>query len=124
MLSRELFIETIEKIKQQYQHDVRCSKLLSQIYPNAFEANLMYQNNLLVNQIVKILQVELNDELPHSLVEFFIWELDFGKKQKQGNCSAWRKDGSAIDLSDAGKLYDFLIENMEDNKQSSNSNQD
>lgn len=31
-MNRELFIETIEKIEQQHLHDVKCSKLLGQVY--------------------------------------------------------------------------------------------
>ena len=44
-MNRELFIETIEKIEQQHLHDVKCSKLLGQVYSNGFEANLMYEKS-------------------------------------------------------------------------------
>jgi hypothetical protein len=110
IMNRELFIETIEKIEQQHLHDVKCSKLLGQVYSNGFEANLMYENHLLMNQVIKILQVQMNDENGHhSWIEYFLWELDFGKKNKE--LQAFRQDNSIIDLSDAGKLYDYLTEN-------------
>ena len=108
-MNRELFIETIEKIEQQHLHDVKCSKLLGQVYSNGFEANLMYDNHLLMKQLVKLLQVDFNDEHEHSLIEYFIWELDYCKKNKE--LQAFRQDNSIIDLSDAGKLYDYLTEN-------------
>ena len=58
----------------------------------------------------KILQVQMNDENGHhSWIEYFLWELDFGKKNKE--LQAFRQDNSIIDLSDAGKLYDYLTEN-------------
>jgi len=109
-MNRELFIETIEKIEQQHLHDVKCSKLLGQVYSNGFEANLMYENHLLMNQVIIILQVQMNDENGHhSWIGYFLWELDFGKKNKE--LQAFRQDNSIIDLSDAGKLYDYLTEN-------------
>lgn len=110
-MNKDLFIETIEKIKQQHLHDVKCSELLNQVYSNGFQANLMYENHLLMNQVIKILQVQMNDENGHhSWIEYFLWELDFGKKNKE--LQAFRQDNSVIDLSDAGKLYDYLTENI------------
>lgn len=109
-MNKELFIETIEKIKQQHLHDVKCSELLNQVYSNGFQANLMYENHLLMNQVIKILQVQMNDENGHhSWIEYFMWELDFGVKNDK--LKAYRQDDSEIDLSDSDKLYDFLTEN-------------
>ena len=70
----------------------------------------MYKNHLLTGQLIKILQEQMQDNHAHSWIEYFMFELEYGKKK--GNNSAWRKDGRVIDLSDAGKLYDFLIENL------------
>ena len=110
-MNKDLFIETIEKIKQQHLHDVKCSELLNQVYSNGFQANLMYENHLLMNQVIKILQVQMNDENGHhSWIEYFMWELDFGIKNDK--LKAYRQDNSEIDLSDAGKLYDYLTENI------------
>lgn len=109
MITKELFIESIEAIRKQHEHDVECSLVLKKIYANAFTTNLLYDNHILSNQLTKILQVALNDEHEHSWIEYYMWEMDFGKK----DLGVWRKDGSKVDLSDAGKLYDFLIENME-----------
>ena len=51
----------------------------------------------------------MNDENgEHSWIEYFLWELDFGNKNKE--LQVFRQDNSIIDLSDAGKLYDFLME--------------
>jgi hypothetical protein len=110
MLSRELFIETIEAIKKQYEHDISCSQIISKVYSNGFEANLMYDNHYIMNQLVKLLQVAFNDETEYSMIEYFLWELDFGKKNNK--LSAYRADKTKIDLSDAGKLYDYLTENI------------
>lgn len=110
MFNKELFIETIEAIKKQYEHDINCSKIIGKVYPNAFKANLMYENHYIMNQLVKLLQVAYNDETEYSMIEYFMWELDFGNKND--TLSAYRADKSKIDLSDAGKLYDYLTENI------------
>ncbi|OQY76055.1 MAG: hypothetical protein B6D44_00230 [Ignavibacteriales bacterium UTCHB2] len=106
MFNKDLFIESIEAIKKQYEHDVNCSQIMGKIYPNAFEANLMYENHYIMNQLIKVLQVAFNDDHEYSMIEYFLWELDFGKKND--TLSAYRADKSKIDLSDAGKLYDYL----------------
>lgn len=110
MLSKELFIETIEAIKKQYEHDINCSQIISKVYSNGFEANLMYENHYIMNQLIKLLQVAFNDETEYSMIEYFLWELDFGKKNNE--LSAYRADKSKIDLSNAGKLYDYLTEKI------------
>lgn len=113
VISKELFVETIEKIKQQYNHDLQCAEKLKDVFPNAFIANLMYENHYIMNQLVKLLQVAFNDETEYSMIEYFLWELDFGKKNNE--LSAYRADKSKIDLSNAGKLYDYLTENITTN---------
>lgn len=105
--SRELFIETIEKIRQQYVHDIMCSNKLKDVFPNAFTPNLMYENHLIMNQLVKLLQVSFNDEHEHSWIEYFMWELDFGVKNDK--LKATDKNGRNIPLSTPSELYDCLV---------------
>lgn len=104
-MSRELFSETIEILKKQRAHDRKCSKAFSVILPNDFISN--YDNSLLENQLVKLLQIAMDDEFKHSWIDYFMHELDFGRDYKEG--CATMKDGSNIDLSSADSLYDFLV---------------
>lgn len=104
--SKEVFVETISKIKQQYEWDKDCSEKLKSVFPNAFKANLMYENHLVMNQIVKLLQVAFNDNHEHSWIEYFLWELNFGEENYR--LKATDKDGKNIPLSTAGELYDLL----------------
>lgn len=106
VISKELFVETIEKIKQQHNHDLQCAEKLKDVFPNAFTANLMYENHLIMNQLVKLLQVQLNDENEHSWIEYFMWELDFGAKNDK--YKATDKNGNNIPLLNASELYDLL----------------
>lgn len=102
--SRELFVETIGELEKQYDHDRKCSEAFRVILPNDYVTN--YQNHMVCNQIIKLLQIAMNDEHQHSWIEYYIHELDFGKEYTVG--CARTKDGENIDLSNAGSLWDYL----------------
>ena len=102
---KKTFVETIAQIKEQIKHDSKCSKAFMVVMPNDFISG--YDNHRLQNQLLKILQIAFDDLHKESWIEYFIWELDFGKKYKHGCAS--NADGSNINLSSAGKLWEFLI---------------
>ena len=108
-MTRELFIESIEALRKQYEYDNEFAKKLSEVFTNAFEANLLPENHLINNALMKILQVENNDlelcDYGQSWIEYFCFELDFGVKYKDGMIT---DKGKNIDFSDSGKLWDYL----------------
>jgi len=109
-MDKELFIEAIEAIQKQLQQDVEVSNYLGKALPDAFEANLMPKNHFLQNALIHVLQVEMNDlqlcEYGQSWIEYFCWELDFGKENYRMKVT---QGGKEIKLSNAGELYDFLV---------------
>ena len=107
-MTKELFIECIEAIRKQYELDVEIAKGLGKVFPDAFHANLLPRNHFLSNALLKVLQVEMNDEITDSWIEYFLWELDFGKKNKELEV---KKDGETVLMSTPGELYDFLFSN-------------
>jgi len=109
-MNKELFVETINTLKKQSDHDRKCSKFLNKVFPDAFGTNLMYDNHILVNQLIKILQVAFNDKNRDSWIEYFIYELDFGAENDR--LSVYIKD-KKINLSSAENLYDFLVDKSE-----------
>jgi hypothetical protein len=113
-MTKKLFTETIQALQNQYDHDSKCNEAFKVILPDDFVIG--YKNNFLSNQIVKLLQVAMNDEQAHSWIEYWLYELEFGKQYKKGCVT--EKDGSVIDISSAGKLYEFLEkQNKFQNKQ-------
>jgi hypothetical protein len=106
-MERQLFIETIDALKKQYEHDAKCTELMEQIYPDTFASG--YKNSFVCEALIRLLQVAMEDEHLYSWIDYYIHELDFGKKYKKG--CATNSDGSNINLSNAGTLYDFLIAN-------------
>ena len=107
-MTKELFIECIEAIRKQYELDVEIAKNLEKVFTDAFYPNLMPRNHYLQNALLKVLQVEMNDEKSYSWIEHYLWELDFGKKNKELEV---KKDGEIVPMSTPGELYDFLFSN-------------
>lgn len=103
---KELFIDSIRAIQLQWELDTKIASYLSLAFPDAFEANLLPQNSNLRDAIVHILAWELNDN--DGFIDYFIYDLDYGKKYTPG-CMG-DENGKDIDISDSGKLYDFLTE--------------
>lgn len=108
MINKDLFIETIEAIDKQDDWDIMNAERLGDVYENSFSANLIYNNSYLQNALIKILQVEFKDEHANSWIEYYMWELKFGRNYTDGCVT--RKDKSFVNLSDAGNLYEWLIE--------------
>jgi hypothetical protein len=103
MISKNQFVDAIEAIKKQLEHDRNCADKLKDVYKDAFKANLLYDNSFLLDGLLKLLNVIFKDK--SGWIEYFIYEMDFGSK----DLGVWRGE-IKVDLSDAGKLYDFLIE--------------
>jgi len=78
----ELFLETIEAIKKQYEHDAKCTDAFRVLLPNDYISG--YETHYAVNQLVKLLQVSTNDNHKDSWIEYYLWELDFGSKYEDG----------------------------------------
>jgi hypothetical protein len=112
-MNKKLFVETFDVLKKQREVDWRFASYLSNAFKYAHEASLLPDNELIVNQIIKLLQFEFGDDHDESWVDYFIYELNFGEDYKDG--CVRRADGSHVDLSSAEKLYDWLIELGEKN---------
>jgi len=109
-MKRETFIEAIEAVAKQIGEDIKVSKSIGAAFPNAHTANLMPDNHLLGNVLMKILQEEMNDtelcEHGTSWIEWFCLDTDFGNESWR--LKAYNKDKSVIPMGNAGELYDYL----------------
>jgi len=104
-MNKKLFIKTINAIKKQQNYDDKVAKLLSKAFPNSTSADFYPEKNYLQKALVDILVSELEDK--GEWIEYFIWELEFGKENKR--LKAYGVDGEEIPLKNASDLYDFLI---------------
>lgn len=110
-LTKELFVETINQIQKQMEHDQKCHDAFQIILPDDYVSG--YDNNHLLSQLIKFLKIGCVDNTSDSTIEYFIWDLDFGKEYK-GGCII-DKLGNNIDISTAEKLYDYLYFEFDNN---------
>lgn len=109
-MNKEIFIETINSLEKQYNHDRECSDALSIVFNDGdLRQILTYNNSIVVEQTIKLLKILMHDNHKDSWIDYYIYELDYGHKYKPG--SVTNADDSNIDLSDAGALYEFLLTN-------------
>jgi hypothetical protein len=105
IITKEIFIEILLNIQNQSNHDDKCNEAFKIILPDTFGG--YYNNSFLHSSLLYLLKIAFNDNHKDSWIDYFIYELDFGSKYKNGCVT--NKDGSNIDLSTSEKLYDFLI---------------
>ena len=100
-MTKELFIETINIIKKQYDIDYDRAENLGKVFTNAFTVNLI-PDNILDIQLIKILKAETDDT---DWIEYFIYELDFGEKYEDGSIT---ENGKNIKLKTPEDLWELL----------------
>lgn len=106
LFTKELFIETIEALKKQFELDLKNAKLIGEVFENV--GSLYYNNELLKNQIFKILEAEFYPNIKdHQTndIEYFCYDLDFGKEWKVGSVTDNDKD---IKLQTIEDLWNYL----------------
>jgi len=103
-ISKELFLETMTAIQTQYERDWKNSEKLTEVFNSFVEP---YDNNLLINQLLKLLHNNFNIK-PNkygSDIEYFMWDLEFGKKYTEGCFTVNKKN---ISLATAEDLWNHL----------------
>jgi len=103
MISRDLFIATIDAIQTQFEKDDRADQLLSEIFT---DHSGFYDYSPVLLALENILKEDFGDQ-EESWIEYFIYDLDFGKKWTKN--SVKDKNGNFIKMRTANELYDFLI---------------
>jgi len=107
-MEKKIFIEAIEALEKQMNYDKNVSINLGDAFPNAHEANLLPNNSILSNMLIRILQNEMNDstDFEQSVICFYCYKLDFGFDYTK-NCFR-DKHNNFIDISNTDKLWDYL----------------
>ena len=102
-MTKELFIECIEALSKQVEIDAKVSEHLAKAFPNTYAANLLPDNNILSEIIIKILRTEFNDCC--DWINYYCYELDFGKENYRLKVYDKEKE---IPLSIPEDLYNLL----------------
>ena len=115
-MNKEQFIKAIEAIEKQNTHDIEVSEHLALAFPDAFQANLMPNHHHLSNILFEILQTSMGDTFDkygQSCIEYFCWELDFGRKND--TLKIYDASGKELPLSNASELWEFLNNELNQN---------
>jgi len=113
-MTKELFIKSIEALQKQYEHDKKCSEALQVVFSAAFSSNLSYNNRFVNNVLLEILQIQMEDNHKDSWIEYYCFELDFGKENNR--LKVYGRDKKEIPLKTPEDLWNLLKSNIKENK--------
>ena len=102
MLPKELFLSTIEKIRQQEKRMDEFSKALSKVC-DGFP--VFDKNNLYLESLFDLLKHTMQDEYDN--ISLWLYEAP-----EAGYTISWEENGEevSVDLTEASALYDYLVE--------------
>lgn len=98
-MKKENFIELMDALKKQNEHDDMCSKKLQDVFSDYSH----YNNSFIVDAVVEFLKKELNDK--DNWIEHYIFELDYGAKNDMLKVY---DNGEEIPLKTAEDLWNIL----------------
>lgn len=114
MISKERFVNIIETLKETNdfveETNEKAMKLQDAIRSDFFNAMSLSISH--EDIVIQLLENMFNDE---DIISWWLYDLDYGRKFKIG-CIQEEKEGKIVkyDLSNAEKLYDYLVDNMEE----------
>lgn len=105
LFTKKLFIDTINALDKQYSIDEKAASAIGEIFPGGFIGG--YNNSAITSRLMEILQTEFPpDASGHCDIEYFMFDLDFGRKWKKGMVTDHGRD---IRLSTPARLWNYLI---------------
>ena len=109
IISKEKFVEIINRLKKynELQNDI--NELFNESIDNK-EMDFMNAGSICIGHesVVVYLLEKIFDT---DMISYFIYELDYGKKYKAG--CVLDENMNEIDLSTAGRMYDYLVKSLE-----------
>ena len=114
MISKKEFVEIIDRLKETNDFVEKTNDNARKLQ-DAIRSDFMNAMSLSISHeeiVVELLENIFNDT---EILVWWLYELDYGRKFELG-CIQEEKEGKIvnIDVSTAEKLYDYLIESMEE----------
>ena len=109
MISKEKFVEIINRLRNYDELQDKINDLFKENIDNK-EMDFMNAGSICIGHesVVVYLLERIFDT---DMISYFIYELDYGKKYKEG--CVLDENMNEINLSTAEKLYDYLAKSME-----------
>lgn len=108
ILSKEEFVKILDNLKET---EVFYDKINDVLKNYGADGYIFPPTN--IDDVIFLLDKIFEQDRLDSWISYFVYELEFGKNYEEGTITY--QDGTIIDLSNSGKLYDFLIKEMEVN---------
>ena len=109
LISRDHFIELVDRVEEL----VKLDRTIFNISHNVLR--FPPELNTEVDKIQVLLSIIMHDTT--DLIGYYMWEIDFGNDYTPGCITL---NDEEIDISDSGKLYDVLFEEMKKNGSTDN----
>lgn len=110
MISKKLFVDTLNSIQKQRDIDREFSDGLGKVFKEVHSYLLKPNTDTITDALIVMLQHVMNDvyrdEYGNTWITYFIYELDFGAKNSELKVT---QDGIEVPMYNAGHLYDYLI---------------
>ena len=104
IISKELFIETIDFIRERNDKQEQIDKL----FGKEFEDSRFWPYSKYEVQLVKVLKNIMRDE-ETEWIDYYLWEKDYGR---DSTLNVTEADGTPIPLTTSEDLWNLLMENM------------
>lgn len=119
MISKDLFIETINFIKERDEFEKKFNSMLTEEYVDC----VFFPSERWLNKVIQLLSAgfDYDDEIISDWIYYFIFELGFGKKWKEGYVTETKvvddKEVNVdVPLGTPENLYDMLFNTACGNK--------
>lgn len=106
LISKERFIEFMEELNKLRQASENLNDALFN-YDNCSDFS-GFSNFRAEGMVIDLLRILTKDEGEYSTIEYFIYDLEWGKEWDDTKFT--ESDGTPIDISTVDKLYDYLEE--------------
>ena len=112
MISKDLFVETINFVKKRNEFEIKLNDMLTEEYGDC----VFFTSDKWINKVVQLLSAgfDYEEEIISDWIYYFMFELDFGSKWKEGCVTETKTvDGKDVEvdvpLSTPEDLYDMLF---------------
>lgn len=103
-MNKELFIDTINFVKELNEEENKFNTLLREI-DNEFGGGFIHSKS--INYLVSLLKILVNDE--NDWISYYCWEIDFGRNYHEGCVT--EADDTPIPLSTPEDLWNLITSN-------------
>ena len=107
-ITKEEFTKAINTLQAQINYDEEWAKKVGEVFPAAFDANLLYNNREITEGLISLLE-SLTGDGNTKWIDYFMYECDFGNKELECHY----EDGTPFILKTPDDVYDLLERNIE-----------